>query len=209
MGGLLLFVLVAAAGLLAGYLRQGSLEGLKETHVQGRTLALACLAVQAVVGAPLLRTIGLPRTLGAVLLIAALVILVGVARANGRLPGVPLIALGLLLNLLVTLANLGVPVSEATLRRGNVAVEQPLPQRPDAKHVLERPAARIAVLGDRFAVPPLLTVTSIGEVTELAGLFLLIQHMMLMGAVPGRRNGTGTEHDAHQARTIPWSTWAD
>ncbi len=209
MGGLLLFVLVAAAGIAAGYLRHGGLEGLGGTEVRGRTLALVCLAVQALIGAPLLRATGLPRVLGAMLLIVVIVTLVGVARANGRLPGVPLIALGLLLNLLVTLANLGVPVSEATLRRGNVAVEQPLPQRPDLKHVLEGPATRIAVLGDRFAVPPLWTVTSIGEITELAGLFLLIQHMMLLGAVPGGRGSAGTGHGAHQARTIPWSTWAD
>jgi hypothetical protein len=206
MGALPLFVLVAAAGMAAGYLRHGSLEGIGETRVRGRTLALACLAVQAVIGAPLLRSIGLPRALGAVLLIAALVVLLGVARANGRLPGVPLIALGLLLNLVVTLANLGVPVSEATLRRGNVPVERPVPQRPDLKHVLEGPGTRLEALGDRFAVPPLWTVSSVGEVTQLAGLFLLIQHMMLMGAVPGRRGSTGNDAEA---RTIPWSTWAD
>ena len=207
MGGLLLFVLVTGAAGGAGYLRHGSLQGLGETHVRGRTLALVCLAVQAVIGVPFLRTIGLPRAAGAVLLVAALVTLVGVARANGRLPGVPLIALGLLLNLLVTLANLGVPVSETTLRRANIAVEQPIPRRPDLKHVVEGPATRIVVLGDRFAVPPLWTVTSIGEVTELAGLFLLIQHMMLMGAMQGRRDGTAP--GAHEAKTIPWSTWAD
>ena len=57
-----------------------------------------------------LRAVGLPLVLGAVLLLAALAVLLGVARANGRLPGVPLLALGLLLNLLVVLANLGVPV---------------------------------------------------------------------------------------------------
>ncbi len=209
MGGLPLFVLVAVAGLVAGYVRGGSAEGLRETAVRGRSLALAGLAVQAVIGAPLLRALGLPRVLGGVLLALALVVLVGVARANGRLPGVPLLALGLLLNLLVTLANLGVPVSAATLRRADVAVEQPVPERPDLKHVLAGPASRIPVLGDELAVPPLRTVTSVGEVAEFAGLFLLIQHMMLMGAVPGRRERDGDGQSAHEARTIPWSTWAD
>jgi hypothetical protein len=208
MGALPLFVLVAAAGVVAGHLRGGNVEGLRETEVRGRTLALVCLLVQAVIGAPLLRDVGLPRVLGAVVLIVALVALVGVARANGRLPGVPLLALGLLLCLLVTLVNLGVPVSEATLRRGNVAVEEPVPHRPDLEHVLEGPATRIAVLGDRLAVPPLWTVTGVGEVAEFAGLFLLLQHMMLMGAVPGRRRSARAD-DAHEAKTIPWSAWGD
>ena len=49
------------------------------------------------------------------LLVAALATLVGIARANASLAGVPLLALGLLLNLVVVLANVGMPVSAATL----------------------------------------------------------------------------------------------
>jgi hypothetical protein len=144
--------------------------------------------------------------LGAVLLIAALATLVALARANGQLPGVPLLALGLLLNLLVTVANLGVPVAAATLQRAAVPVEQPLPRRPDAKHVLQGPSARLVLLGDRFAVRPLRTVTSVGEVAEFAGLFLLLQNAMVLGTVPGRRRRD--EPDSQEARAVPWN-WAD
>jgi hypothetical protein len=206
MGSLPLFVLVVLAGVVAGWLRGGSLAGLARTGVRGRWTALACLAVQALVGAAVVRATGIPRMLGAVLLIAALATLVALARANGQLPGVPLLALGLLLNLLVTVANLGVPVAAATLQRAAVPVEQPLPRRPDAKHVLQGPSARLVLLGDRFAVRPLRTVTSVGEVAEFAGLFLLLQNAMVLGTVPGRRRRD--EPDSQEARAVPWN-WAD
>jgi hypothetical protein len=208
MGSLPLFILVVMAGVVAGWLRGGDLPGLAGRRIRGRWLALAALAVQALIGAPVVRALGMPRTLGALLLIVALGVLVGVARANGQLEGVPLLALGLLLNLLVTVANLGVPVTQTTLARAGVPVERPLPQRPDAKHVLQGPASRLVVFGDRLAVRPLRTVTSVGEVAEFAGLFLLIQHAMAAGAVSGRRRRGSDERDPQEARPVSW-TWAD
>jgi hypothetical protein len=202
MGELLLFLLAGGAAIGVGLARGGRLRGLAETPVRSRPLGLACLAVQALVVALPLGAIGLPRVLGAVLLILALGALLATARANGRLPGVPLLALGLLLNLLVVVANLGMPVPAATLERAGVEVERPLPDRPDAKHVLEGGGTRLATLGDRLAVRPLGTVTSYGTVIELAGLFLLVQHLLLAAAW---RGGDG----AHEARSVPWTTWAD
>ncbi|HEX6673435.1 MAG TPA: DUF5317 family protein [Actinomycetes bacterium] len=208
MGSLPLYVLVVLAGVVAGWLRGGDLSGLAGTQVRGRRTALACLAVQALVGAALVRALGMPRTLGALVLIGALAALVAVARANGQLPGVPLLALGVLLNLLVTVANLGVPVAAATLQRAAVPTERPLPQRPDAKHVLQGSGARLVLLADRLAVRPLRTVTSAGEVAEFAGLFLLVQNAMLLGVTPGRRRRAEPDADATEARAVPWN-WAD
>jgi Family of unknown function (DUF5317) len=203
MGSLPLFILVVMAGVVAGWLRGGDLPGLARTPIRGRWLALACLAFQAVIGAPVVRALGMPPTLGAILLIVALVALVGVAHANAPLEGVPLLVLGLVLNLLVTVANLGVPVTQATLSRAAVPVEQPVPHRPDAKHVLQGPASRLVVLGDRLAVRPLRTVTSFGEVAEFAGLFVLVQNAMAFGAVHSRRRRPS---DEREARLVSWNT---
>jgi hypothetical protein len=167
--------------------------------VKARWLALGCLVVQASVV-----LLPLPGVGGFVLLVAALATLVGIARANASLAGVPLLALGLLLNLIVVLANVGMPVTAATLERAGIRVEQPAPHRPDAKHVLDTGDARLRVLGDRLAVRPLRTVTSYGTIIELAGLFLLLQHLV-RGPGPSRRED-GTAHDA---RTVPWTTWAE
>jgi Family of unknown function (DUF5317) len=207
MGEPLLFLLVAAAGVAVGLARGGSLRHLREPGVKAARLGVAFLAVQALVVVLPLRAVGLPLVLGAVLLLIALVVLLGVARANGRLPGVPLLALGLLLNLLVVVANLGMPVATETLERAGIGVEQPAPDRPDPKHVLERDGTRLGLLGDRLAVRPLRAVTAYGTVIELAGLFLLLQHLV-RGPGPFRRED-GSAHGAHEARTVPWTTWAE
>ena len=207
MGEPLLFLLVAAAGVAVGLARGGSVRGLRDPGVRAARLGLACLAVQCLVVVLPLRAVGLPLALGPVLLLAALATLVGVARPNARLPGVPLFALGLLLNLLVVLVNFGMPVPAGTLQRAGITLEQPAPDRPDAKHVLERGGTRLGLLGDRLAVRPLRTVTGYGTVIELAGLFLLLQYLV-RGPGPFRRED-GTAHGAHEARTVPWTTWAE
>jgi hypothetical protein len=207
MGEPLLFLLVAAAGIAVGLARGGALTALREPEVKSVRLGLACLAVQALVVLLPLRAVGLPLALGPVLLLGALASLLVVARPNARLPGVPLFALGLLLNLLVVLVNLGMPVPATTLERAGISVEQPAPARPDAKHVLDRDGTRLGLLGDRLAVRPLRAVTGYGTVIELAGLFLLLQHLV-RGPGPFRRED-GTAHGAHEARTVPWTTWAE
>jgi uncharacterized protein DUF5317 len=207
MGEPLLFLLVAGAGVAVGLARGGTLGGLREPGVKSLPLALACLAVQALVVLLPLRALGLPPVLGAVLLLAAMATLLVVARPNARLAGVPLLALGLLLNLLVVLANLGMPVPADTLERAGIALERPVPARPDAKHVLEHDGTRLGVLGDRLAVRPLRAVTGYGTVIELAGLFLLLQQLV-RGGGPFRRDD-GTAHGVHEARTVPWTTWAE
>ena len=207
MGEPLLFLLVAGAGIAVGLARGGALGGLREPGVHSLRLGLGCLAVQALVVLLPLRAVGLPLVLGPVLLLGALAALLVVARPNARLPGVPLFALGLLLNLLVVLANLGMPVPAATLERAGIGLEQPAPARPDAKHVLDREGTRLGLLGDRLAVRPLRAVTGYGTVIELAGLFLLLQHLV-RGPGPSRRDD-GTAHGAHEARTVPWTTWAE
>jgi hypothetical protein len=206
MGEPLVFLLVAGAAAVAGLARGGALRGLTETAVRNRSLGLVCLGVQAFVVALPLRAIWLPHGLGALLLAVALGVLLAVARANGSLAGVPLIALGLLLNLVAVVANAGMPTSESTLARAGVAVERPLPHRPDAKHVLAGEGTRLGLLGDRLAVRPLRAVVSYGTVCELAGLFLLLQYLLL-AAAPGRTDSGA--HGAHEARTVPWTTWAE
>jgi len=207
MGESLLFLLVAAAGVAVGVARGGRVRGLRDPGVKAARLGLACLAVQCLVVVLPLRAVGLPLALGPVLLLAALATLVAVARPNFAVAGVPLFVLGVLLNLLVVLVNFGMPVPAGTLERAGITLEQPVPDRPDAKHVIEHDGTRLGPLGDRLAVRPLRTVTAYGTVIELAGLFLLLQHLV-RGPGPFRRED-GTAHGAHEARTVPWTTWAE
>jgi hypothetical protein len=207
MGEPLLFLLVAGAGVAVGLARGGNVRVLRDPGVKSARLGLACLAVQCLVVVLPLRAVGLPLALGPVLLLGALATLVAVARPNFAVAGVPLLVLGLLLNLLVVLVNFGMPVPAGTLERAGITLEQPPPARPDAKHVLEHDGTRLGLLGDRLAVRPLRTVTGYGTVIELTGLFLLLQHLV-RGPGPFRRED-GTAHGAHEARTVPWTTWAE
>jgi Family of unknown function (DUF5317) len=207
MGEPLLFLLVAGAGVAVGRARGGTVRGLRDPGVRSARLGLACLAVQCLVVVLPLRAVGLPLALGPVLLLGALATLLVVARPNFAVAGVPMLVLGVLLNLLVVLSNFGMPVPADTLERAGTTLEQPAPDRPDAKHVLERDGTRLGLLGDRLAVRPLRTVTGYGTVIELAGLFLLLQHLV-RGPGPFRRED-GTAHGAHEARTVPWTTWAE
>src|SRR4030095_16791699 len=102
MGEPLLFLLVAGAGVAVGLARGGALEGLADPGVKARWLALGCLVVQASV-----ILLPMPGVGGFVLLVAALATLVGIARANASLAGVPLLALRPLLNLIVVLGHGG------------------------------------------------------------------------------------------------------
>ena len=205
MGTLLLFLLAGLAGVGAGRLRGGRRRSLLRAKVHARTLALALLALQALVGSLALRSVGIPRGVGVILLFLALAGLLAVARANGQFAGVPLLALGLLANLLVLVLNFGVPVQRETLTRAGITIERPVPHRPDAKHVIDGPGTRLLLLGDQLAVRPLRTVVSFGDVAEMAGLFLLVQALVI-GSAP--REGDAA-HGAPKARTVPWSTWAD
>jgi len=207
MGEPLLFLVVAGAGVAVGLARGGTVRALRDPGVKAVRLGLACLAVQCLVVVLPLRAVGLPLALGPALLLAALATLVAVARPNFAVAGVPLFVLGVLLNLLVVLVNFGMPVPASTLERAGITLERPAPDRPDAKHVIERDGTRLGLLGDRLAVRPLRTVTAYGTVIQLAGLFLLLQHLV-RGPGPFRRED-GTAHGAHEARTVPWTTWAE
>src|SRR6266498_3151847 len=77
MGTLLLFVLAGLAGIGVGMLRGGKPRSLLQAKVHARALALALLALQAVVGSLALRSVGIPRGAGPILLFLALVGLLG------------------------------------------------------------------------------------------------------------------------------------
>jgi hypothetical protein len=183
MGALILSLLVLLAGLIAGRLRGGRLQGLGAARFRGVWLGAIGAALQAVLVLPGVRSLGVVRTLGPALLIASLVALLGFARANARLAGVPLAALGLLANLVVVTANGHMPVHPAAATRAAGVLTAPATVQRDAKHVTETRATRLAFLDERFAVPGLLVVASFGDVAIWAGLFLLAQGLVLL--VPG------------------------
>jgi hypothetical protein len=142
----------------------GRLSALLEVRLRHAWVIFAVLTVEvAAVELP-----GLPDGLRAGLLVAAYPVLGVFLVANRRLPGIPLVALGGALNLLVIVLNGGVmPASPSALAAAG------LPVHPPGFHnsaVLARP--RLAFLGDIFAIPaswPLSNVFSVGDVLIALG----------------------------------------
>ncbi len=94
---------------------------------------------------------------------------------NGRLPGVPLIGIGLLLNLVVVGLNAGMPVSVVAAERAGIA-RGDLHLARDAMREPTGPRTHLAALGDvvPVAMPMRPQVVSAGDVLVAAGVGLLL-----------------------------------
>jgi hypothetical protein len=106
---------------------------------------------------------------------------------NRHLPGMKVIALGLLLNLAVVIANGGyMPVSPQALalKEGRVpSAEEYGRWRSRSKDVvLDRSETRLWLLSDIFVIPkplPFTSVLSIGDLLLAAGAFIVVYRQML------------------------------
>ena len=181
LGALSILLLAIAAGLAVGQLRGGDLDRLRAAPMKAMPLAVAALVLQVLLGLHGLRVEGALPMIGSVLLVASLLLGLIVVWANRRLLGMLLIGLGLLANLLVVGVNGGMPVPKATLERAGISATSSDLHELGPKYVLERPGTRLGVLGARLAVPPGRTMVSVGDVTQYAGLVLLVQGLMLAG----------------------------
>jgi Family of unknown function (DUF5317) len=181
LGALSILLLVIAAGVAVGQLRGGDLDGLRAVPMKALPLTVAALALQVLLGLQGLRLDGALPMIGSVLLVASLLLGLIVVWVNRRLPGMLLIGLGLLANLLVVGINGGMPVSRATLERARISATSPDLRELGPQYVLERPGTRLGVLGARLAIPPGRTMVSVGDVAQYAGLVVLVQGVMLAG----------------------------
>jgi uncharacterized protein DUF5317 len=175
----LAFPVLVAVGL--GLVLGGSLTRLADLPLRAPWLFLSAVALQVVafpVGFLPWRT---HEAAASVLWVASYGLLLAAAILNRRLAGVPIVALGMLLNLAAILANRGtMPVRiEAMHDAGRVAVTQA------NSTALADPA--LPWLVDRWAAPdwiPLANVFSIGDVLIAVGAVVIV--LAGMGVQPQR-----------------------
>lgn len=185
MGGVLLVLLTVVASVVVGLLRGGVTGRLAEADL--RLLPLLVAGGVLVLGATLSAVVGTMEGIAPWMSVLGMVGLLAFALANHRQPGMLMLAFGLLCNLLVVVLNGGMPVHDTTLDKAGIdAGAGPTPERPDALHVRADSGSRLPILADLFAVRPLRTVVSLGDVAQYAGLFLLVQGLMTRGARAGR-----------------------
>ncbi len=194
-----LFLAAVVAGLLIGWLRGGSLAALGNARIRALWLVLPAFAVELYLAVGLGRDVPwwvLPLHLGANAL------LLGVVLLNRRMPGMALLALGLVLNLVVIAANGGLmPVSTelwaARHAAEPVAIGQHPPQTKDI--VLPHDQARLWWLGDVLALPegsPVRLIASAGDLVIAVGLVIVLQGLMQAGRLAPRRRRSGRAWEA-------------
>jgi len=182
---ILVAAIVVAVGI--GLVRGGKLSRVAELPLQWGWVVLFALGMQAFVvwGPAWVDSISF---LEPALMLISYVLLCGVAWTNRRLPGIWLAGLGLVLNGAVIIANGGhMPISPQTLARlghGEAALKVPpgtlLAGSKDVVLLTEQ--TRLWPLSDIFVIPrpwPLATAFSVGDVLIAAGIFILLQWILL------------------------------
>lgn len=119
----MIILLSMSAGLLMRKAVRNPFMGLANVHLKGETLLLVLLVAQVV--APSLHLQGTAARVAFVLWALTFPAMLSVAWVNRTEPGMPLLGLGLLLNMVVIYGNGGMPVDSsavAAIRQGAHAV---------------------------------------------------------------------------------------
>ncbi len=173
-----------AAGLIVGRLGGGRIRNLEGVHFVWWQLALVGLLVQLVLFAdPIQERIGAAGA--GIYVLSTLLVLAALLRNLGR-PGLSILAVGAILNLLAVLANGGyMPSSPAAWLEltGSAA----LPVAHYSNITLIGPDTIFPFLGDIFVFPPPLpmaTAFSIGDAVIALGAFVFLVRAMRGPGVP-------------------------
>lgn len=113
----MILLVCIALGLLLRVACGRSIRDLSTLRIRGELVLLSFLAVQAAI--PLVRLGGSLARAAFLLWLATFPVLVGVAWMNRRSPGMPLLAAGLIMNLVVVGLNQGMPVVSAAASLAN------------------------------------------------------------------------------------------
>ena len=163
-----------ALGILLRMASGNSLADLSRVRLRGEATLLVLLCAQAVL--PVLRTTGSLAHLAYWLWLAAFPVLVWIAWRNRAYPGMLVVALGLLLNLVVVASNGGMPVMPAAAAAAGLHGRLVVPVG-DFVHVLGLPATRLPWLADILPLPgtPLLgIVPSAGDLLLYVGVVAFV-----------------------------------
>jgi hypothetical protein len=174
------YIDVIGIGLLVGWLCGGSVLNLRWLPIRALEGFLGLGALE--LGMWLTQNSGYPKIYTALIMGASLLMAV-LLWANRHLPGIALVAIGLLLNVTVMTVNGGrMPVSAwAIARSGQGELIQTLVGGTAPRHVLMNEKTHLAFLADVIPVPPPYPrprVISLGDLFLFAGVLWLIPYGM-------------------------------
>lgn len=144
-------------GVLAGWAFGGRLSRLSDLRVRLWGVLAMAVAIRLLAG--------VAGDFAPSLYVMAFVGIVVVALGNARLAGMPLLALGSLLNLLVVAANGGMPVDQGALTAAGAQMPS------DRLHLPLTDGTVLSILADRIPLSPFRSVYSLGDVLLTVGGF--------------------------------------
>jgi hypothetical protein len=173
---MLVLLTALIAGVAAGYLAGGRLRNLEHLTLRRPWLVLAALALQVAAFSPVGAVLPQPTTV--VLHLVSYGLLAWFVLLNRRRLGVAIAGLGLVLNLVVIIANGGfMPASRAALELAGASYGG----ETSNNSAVIGAGTRLEFLGDVFAVPswvPAANVFSIGDLLIVAGVSVLLAASM-------------------------------
>jgi hypothetical protein len=192
---MILYLSVILLAVVLGYVFGGRTRRLEQLRLRWWGLVIVGLAIQFV---PLPEgENGTDLLVRTAVLAVSYALLISFAAANLRLPGVWLVLLGLTCNVVVIVANGGMPVAREALERSGQAdvIDLLLEQGADKHHLLTDDDV-LTFLADVLWVPqPIGQAISIGDVFVYGGLIWLI-----VSAMRGRIPSTPTESEPYRGR---------
>ena len=167
----MVFVDVALVALVLGKLLGGRLSALADTPIRGKWLAFTAIALQLVAFPVDPLPWSTPSAVASAIWLGSYALLVAMLVLNARLPGVPLLAAGLVSNVVAIVANGGLmPVRGAAMRAAGTDYEVHL-------NSIQLAQPHLGALVDRWAAPgwvPLANVYSVGDVLIALGVVVAI-----------------------------------
>jgi hypothetical protein len=167
----MVFVDVVLVALVVGKLLGGRLGALADAEIRGTNLAFVAIALQVVAFPSGVLPWHTPGSVARVLWLVSYALLIAMLIRNMRLRGTPIIAAGLLSNLVAILANGGLmPVRQSALAAAGRSYST-------HNNSIQLVRPHLAPLVDRWAVPhwiPLGNVYSVGDVLIALGIAVAI-----------------------------------
>jgi hypothetical protein len=160
--GFTVFALVA--GIVLGFATGGRPSNVALRPLRGAGALVGAVALQAVP-----RLVDVSGTTGLACVLGSYVLLLAFALANIRLVGMPVVLVGLLLNVVVIGANGGMPVRADAIRTIDPHVQLSAIDFGAKRHLEDR-HDRLTILGDVLPVQPIDQVLSFGDLILAFGI---------------------------------------
>ncbi len=179
-------LLVLAIAVIASLARGGRFHRLAKAPLQWIWLLFVGVGLQLGADALVIADVLQPTGFAAYgLLLTSQLVVIAWVLANWELPGLPLVAIGLILNATVMAANGAMPVDPEAI----AALGRDPGELVRGKHIVMDADTRLPWLADIWPVPPLRSIISIGDVVLAAGLIPITHYLMTYRPPKERRRG--------------------